>query len=137
VGSLCLLVLGTSSCLNFQVTRRKTFAAPPPSAFDALEMGTSTLTTCLDALGAPLAVEEYFDGAALTYGGRDMWNWGTSLSIPVDNTSASLSYNDIKTRTDGLLLLFDDQLVLKSVRRGNLRELLGPPERRRPNSVED
>jgi len=132
-----LLALGVSSCVNLSMTKRHAFRGPTAAEVDGLTIGTVTMADCLETLGAPLAVEEYFGGAALAYGGADTENWGISLSIPIDQDSASLSYNDIEVRTDGLLLLFDEQLVLKSVRRGNLRELLESPERRRSNSVDE
>ena len=132
-----LLSLFLAGCVSVSWTRDRRHEPLPKGAIPALEPGRSTLSECLETLGAPLYVWEYKgDGAALAWGWSDENSKGISVSVPVyEQASASLSYDDAKEKLKGAVLLFDRDLVLEDVRRGCLRDLQRDLLRRRPAPV--
>ena len=133
-----LLPLALASCVSFGWSRDRRHAPPPAGAIGTLAPGRSTLSECLDTLGAPLYVWEYKgDGAALAWGWNDERQKGVSVSIPLyEQTSASVSYDDERAKLRGAVLLFGRDLVLEQVRKGWLRDLESEFVRRRPAAVE-
>jgi len=127
--ALALLALPLlSGCLSGQRTTWRTHQAP--AAHLALEPGEADLTSCLDALGAPLVVREHGAGAMLAWGWSRESLWGLTLSVPIDATRASFTYQRATAGLEGLVLLFDEAWTLTSIREGRLAEVLPPPQRR-------
>ena len=105
--------------------------------FAALEPGTADLGACLGRLGAPNLVWEYRgNGLAMAYGWLDGGGWGFSVSYSFDRfaPSARFSYDSDAVEGDGVVMWFDENLVLERVQRGRLRDLV--PDRRRPAPLE-
>lgn len=94
---------------------------------EQLRPASSSLGDCLDRLGAPDLVFEYQgDGVALGYGWRDAVDWGFTASYTPPNTSGgsvSFSFDSSDADLPGVILLFDEQLELRSIERGFLRDL--------------
>lgn len=131
---LLLLVPLLPGCLSCGWRRATSFSPPPRDAIAALVPGRSTLADCLELLGAPLHVWEHKgEGAALAWGWAESSGWGLSLSVPVyRQASASLSWDDLDARMNGLVLVFDEDWKLDLVREGYLRDLRAQLVRRRP-----
>jgi hypothetical protein len=134
---LALLPLLTG-CVTGSWSRTNRFAPPDEGAVETLAPGQSDLGHCLAALGAPLWVWEYRgDGVALAYGWLEDVGWGIIVSVPLtEYYSASFDYRDRDSEMPGLVLLFDEGLTLRELRRGLLRDLTREVGRPRPNLVE-
>ena len=131
------LSLGLSGCLSFVWSRDRLHQPLPEGSLENLEIGRTTLSACLDRLGAPLYVWEYKgDGAALAWGYRDENSRRIAFSVPISRFRASVSYDDIAARLKGAVLLFDGGLVLEQVKEGYLRDISGELERDRPAPVD-
>ena len=127
-----------SGCLSFVWSRDRAYQPLPQGSLADLEVGQTTLSLCLERLGAPLYVWEYKgDGAALAWGYQDDNTKRISFSIPINRGRASVSYGDIAARLKGAVLLFDRGLVLEQVKEGYLRTIRGDLERARPAPVEE
>ena len=127
-----------SGCLSFVWSRDRAYAPLPQGSIEGLEIGRTSLSACLDRLGAPLYVWEYKgDGAALAWGYEDENSKRITFSVPINRTRASLSYGDVAARLKGAVLLFDHDLVLEQVKEGYLRTIRGDLERVRPAPVEE
>jgi hypothetical protein len=118
-----LLVLCTSGCFSFTWSARQSHHEPPAAALAKLDVGRSELGACLDALGAPLVVDEVGEEVALYYGWTRGRGWGFTADVPLGKDSASFSYADDDDHLRGLRLLFDANLVLTDLRRGRLSDL--------------
>jgi hypothetical protein len=120
-----LLPLLLSSCVSFNWSRERRFEPIPNGALESLEVGKSTLSDCLDRLGAPLYVWEYkIDGAALAWGFEDEDARRFSVSFALDRfLRPSFSYGAVDARLRGAVLLFDEHLVLRDLERGYLRSI--------------
>ena len=129
-----------SSCAEFQLFHIRRFEPIPAAQTDELNGSNADLQTCLDALGAPHLVWESPRGLTLAYGWLDKFDWkfsvvvyGTDLAI---DGRTLFSFNGVNNAFDGVVLVFDDDLQLRIVRRG----LLGDITRdlpRRPAFIED
>jgi hypothetical protein len=135
-----MVALGAAtSCVTAEYRRTIVDEAVPEERVASLVPGRSGLAECLAALGAPSYVWEYRgDGLALGYGSYRRSHWGLSVSYQVANdVSASMSYEDLGSKTRGYVLFFDEGWVLQAVRAGLLRDLTLGLGRRRPAALEE
>jgi len=103
-----------------------------------LTVGKATLKDCLDALGAPLIVDEYGSGMVLYWGWTRQSGWDLSARVPVsESASASLSYGDVDLNLNALLISFDPDMRVEMLRYGRLADLLNVAARRRPQLLEE
>jgi hypothetical protein len=132
------LALAASACVSVQWQRERRYRPLDGQALEMLEPGTTELGAVLAAFGAPLVVREHKTyGVELAYGWSDTANWGVDVSVPIDQyASASFNYNQIGAELLGVVLLFDRDLELVTVRRGYLRELLAGDQGRPPSVPE-
>jgi hypothetical protein len=133
VAGLCFL----SGCVSFVWTRDRSFQKPPEGALDGLEIGKSTMSDCLERLGAPLYVWEYKgDGAALAWGSADEDSKRVAITIPLQTRwQPSFSYADADARLRGPVLFFDKTFVLEGFQTGCLRDVRLQTMRTRPAPV--
>lgn len=126
-----------TSCVAYSYHRHATYEPVSEAAIKALEIGKSDIGDALSRLGAPLYVwEGVADAVVLAYGNENRREHGFKVSVPLfEQTSASFNYDDIASRLEGYVLVFDADLKLKIVRAGLLREL-GKVTKRRPDTVE-
>jgi hypothetical protein len=132
---LCVSLL--SGCVSFNYGRHTLFEAVWPDAVEQLEIGTSDIGRALELLGAPLYVwEGVGDSIVLAYGAENRKETGFALSVPMfEQASASFNYDDVSSRLEGYVLVFDSDLKLEIVRAGLLREL-SKVVRLRPSAAE-
>lgn len=133
-----LLAIVTAGCVSFRYDRSTVNVPPRKGAIEALLPGRTTLDEALAALGAPLHAWEYKgDGMALAWGWSKDVTRGVRVSAPVvRGQSVSASYADLATHLRGVVLLFDERLVLEQVKKGALNEIREGLDRRRPAPVE-
>lgn len=124
-----------AGCVTFKYERHLREEPVAPEALAELEIGTSTIGDVLARLGAPLYVWEGVGGAVvLAYGSEDRREVGFSVSVPLfEQTNASFDYDDVASRLEGYVLVFDAEGRLEIVRAGLLRDL-GQAVRRRPEA---
>ena len=122
---LCLLpCLLLGSCLSWTYVHINRNEPLRSEDINQLHPGSSKLSDCLAALGAPLMVWPMDHGLALAWGWQEQVDWGLDISVPLaDYVDASLSYDSSYANLPGLALFLDESLVLQSIRRGQLREL--------------
>lgn len=140
LGITLLLALAQGpGCVAVRWTRDARQSPPPPQAEVVLVEGRTTLHEALAMLGAPLGVYEYRQtGMALAWGWYRGDTKGLRVSVPVyQNVSASVDYADNREGLEGMLLLFDEDLRLVSVRSGWLEDLTSGFERQSPTVLED
>jgi hypothetical protein len=131
------LLLVLAGCVSFTWSHEHTFRPQPKDALADLQTGTTTLTTCLDRLGAPLYVWEYKgDGAAIAWGFGDDDSKRIVWSIPLQRARPSFGFTTIDSKLRGAVLFFDRELVLQEVKQGSLRDLAKTIVRKRPAPVE-
>lgn len=130
--AVAALALLSSSCLNYTYARVVAFRPPKQVAVESLVVGRSQLPECLERLGAPLIVQEYQAGCAMAWGWFEAEDWNVSISAPIGDDSGSVSFRSVDGRMRGLLLIFDEDWTLLTLRSGFLRELGESLERRRP-----
>lgn len=119
-----LLAIGVSSCVSFRWDRASVNSPISKATIARLEPGKSSLSECLDVLGAPVIVWERPRGAALAWGWSYAVTRGITLSVPLDRGgSLSASYDDVANKLRGVVLFFDEGWTLRDVRRGYLEEL--------------
>jgi hypothetical protein len=137
--ALCALVLCASSCIGFRWQRDRRYMPLDGQALELLVPGETAFASVLAAYGAPLVVREFKTfGVELASGWSDTDDWTVDVSIPVDqNASASVNFNQIGAELFGVVLLFDEDLLLVTVRRGYLRELLAGDQGRAPSVPDD
>ena len=125
-------------CVSFVWSHEHTFRPTPKDGLADLETGTTTLTTCLDHLGAPLYVWEYKgDGAAVAWGFGDNDSKRISWTIPLQRARPTIGLTTIDSKLGGAVLLFDKELVLEEVKQGYLRDLAKEVLRKRPAYIEE
>ncbi len=133
--ALCTVLCG---CVSLNLSRGNLNEPIADATLASLKPGESDLTRCLTTLGAPNLVWEYkIDGVALAYAWVDSGGWGVSLSYSFNRYAPAASFN-FDSRDDdrnGVVLFFDEGLILESVKRGRLGELL--PINRRPAALPD
>lgn len=101
----------------------------PPEGLERVNVGDD-LARCLEVLGAPLHVREVGAGALLAWGWARDFGWRATVSVPIDRQSVSLTYGRSDIGLDGLVLLFDDEWSLTSVRRGRLADEMRSAQQR-------
>lgn len=133
------ICLAAGGCVQVSLTRAQ---ANDPIADEHVaearsDVGRMDLTECLRRFGAPQLVREHPEGPVLLWGWKDEFTWGFTLSVSfLDNgPSASVDWEQGDADTEGLALFFDDDLRLRSVRRGLLRDLVRV-DRIRPQLIE-
>lgn len=132
-----LVSLLASSCLSGDYERFDAEMPPQEAALERLLIGESDLTKCLAELGAPLQVFELGGGAVLAWGARRDVGWNVSASVPMgDSKSGTIRFSQEHQGYQGVVLFFDDQLVLERIKRGWLAEIL-PNAQPRPQLIED
>ncbi|MHC4515042.1 MAG: hypothetical protein ACYTGW_10430 [Planctomycetota bacterium] len=134
---LLLLAIAPTGCVRVDYYRVSHFEPTPDTILRKLEGSGAELGDCLGALGAPLVVGEMPDGIAIAYGWQDRGNWGFDVSYAFQRfMSVRFNYRQIETSLRGVLLLFDDNLRLRAIRRGNLGDLTRR-FRRRPTDPDE
>ncbi len=134
--ALSLLALPfAASCVDGDYNRARVYKEPPFEAVEALTPGETDLGTALDSLGAPVFVIEIGLGLALAWGWQDTTDWNIEVSAPIGDAQGNLSFTSTDTTTRGLVLFFNEDWKLTSIRRGFLSELL--PKKPLPRDVED
>ncbi len=126
-----------TSCARIQWSRSSINEPVDAQLIETLAPDRDDLTACLAALGAPVRVWEAADGGvAMAYGWLDADDWGFSVSYSVARfVSASFSYGEVLTEGEGVVLVFDRDLILRDVRAGQFADIAAEPGRRRPNDV--
>ncbi len=126
-----------AGCVSFKYERHSTYEPVSTAAVDELAIGTSDLSDALAKLGAPLYVwEGVNDAVVIAYGSSNEKQLGFSISLPLfEQASASFDYDDISSKLEGFVLVFEPDLKLRIVRAGLLGEL-GKAFKRRPDVVE-
>ena len=132
---LCSLLAG--GCISGDYARIDAEMPPDESAVGRLVLGESSLSTCLAELGAPLQVAEFADGAVMAWGARRDVGWNVSASVPLsDSTTGSLRFSQERAGYKGVVLFFDEEMVLQRLKQGWLAEIL-PDRQVRPQTIED
>jgi hypothetical protein len=135
--ALLLLAVASTGCVRVDYYRISHFEPTPDAVLQKLEGSSAELGECLGALGAPLVVGEMPDGIAVAYGWQDRGNWGFDVSYAFERfVSVRFNYRQIEDSLRGVLLLFDDNLRLRAIRRGNLGDLTRR-FRRRPTDPDE
>jgi len=129
----------SSACISVEWRRDSRQSPPPEGAVESFQIGATTLQDALDLLGAPLDAYEYREtGMALAYGWYHAVSKGVRITVPVyDRASASFDYSKSKQGLKGLLLLFDGDLRLVSIREGWLEDLTSGFDRQPPAVLDD
>ncbi|MDF1799402.1 MAG: hypothetical protein P1V81_09520 [Planctomycetota bacterium] len=120
------LALLCASCVTYDYDRFRRNMELEPATFAELVPGESDLTDALAALGAPVRVWEPRPGAlALVWSWSDRKTEGFSIAVPTsDAVDASFSWRDTSDEDEGLLLVFDEDWRLETLRRGLVGEVL-------------
>ena len=136
---LLLASLSLSGCVHLGWSRGNVDEPISDEALGTLSPGESDLTQCLASLGAPTLVWEYQgDGMALAYAWVDSGSWGFSASYSFSRYApgVSFSFDSADDQRTGVVLMFDADLTLKTLKRGRLSELV-PVNRRPAPLIED
>lgn len=120
------LACGLSSCLNFGVNRFTSHEPIDEAVLAALVPQRTGFEQALRSMGAPLVVRASENGRiVLAYGFEDELQWGFSFSVPlVRAASARFRWDSSALEIAGVVLIFDAELRLQSVRSGWLAEIL-------------
>ena len=106
---LAPLLLPAAGCAAVDWRSARVDRPPDLDSAQRLEVGTSTLTECLELLGAPTEVleAETDEGWVLTWAWARSRGWGASVSLPLsDAVNASLNWRDDATGAHRLQLRF-------------------------------
>ncbi len=136
---LLLLALSSVGCVRVTYFRISHFEPVPDSALQQLQDSDAELQLCLETLGAPLVVGEVPDGIAVGYGWQDRAHWGVGVGYTFQRLlNVRFDYRGVEDSLRGALLLFDENLRLKTIRRGMLGDLTRQLRRRPadPNEFE-
>lgn len=127
------LALLCASCVTYDYDRFRRYKESEPTAYAELVPGESDLTDALEALGAPVRVWEPRPGAlALVWYWADRETEGVSVAVPTSEAvEASFSWRDTSEDDEGLLLVFDEDWQLETLRRGLVGEVLSDVRRAR------
>lgn len=122
---LAVLALACASCINVNYTRTRTNGPVADEVFAALQPGATSFEAALDRLGAPTIVWPSESGdVVLAYAWRDLTDWGISLSWSFERmVSAELEWDSTHEEVPAVVLQFDRELRLTSVKKGLLRAL--------------
>jgi hypothetical protein len=135
---VALPALLCASCITLSWERNSSYRSPAGEAVTQLTVGKATLKDCLDALGAPLIVDEYGPGMVLYWGWSRQSGWNLSGRVPVsESASASLSYGEIDLNLNALMITFEADMRVEMLRYGRLADLLNIAARRRPQLLEE
>jgi hypothetical protein len=109
-----VLLMPLSSCLTGNLMRIQRNDVVPAGASADWVIGATTLTECLDQLGAPLDVwAEPNGGILMAWYGSDNSGWSLTFSAPVGQAlDVSASYTDVQEGDEGVVLFFDADLNL-------------------------
>lgn len=126
LGTLLLASAVLSGCVQFRWVRKRQDDKTPLKRAGEIEVGKDCLAVCLDKLGAPHTVANGPNGAIdMIYSWVDNVSWGLSISYEVISWwTASVSYDAHRNDLQGLLLRFDDDLVLREMRVGKLDRIV-------------
>jgi hypothetical protein len=128
-----------ASCVSVTWERHTRNEPLSEQALSGIRVDDSDLAEVLAACGAPLRVWELPAGEmAVAYGWYRERQLGAQVSVPLfDRFSGSVSFDDFDTDLVGVVMGFDADRRLRSLRRGFLRELVAEPARRRASLVDD
>ncbi len=113
------------ACVSGRFTRVDRGGEIVPIQLEGLAVNESSMQQCIDALGAPLVVREYLDGADLIWGWERNSGFSTTATIPLGNArSASMAYGESSAAAQGWTLRFDSDWKLVDKRHGSLNDLL-------------
>lgn len=132
--TLALLPLA-AGCVDGDYNRSRVYQEPPVEGVEALAPGVTDVGAALDSLGAPVFVIEIGLGLALAWGWQDTTDWNIDVSAPLGDAQGNFSFTSIDTTTRGIVLFFDEDWKLTSMRRGYLSQLL--PRKALPRDVDD
>ena len=120
---LLLLLLG--SCISGNYTSFSRNEPVRDEDLARLQLGESDLGACPQALGAPTRVwEAGNDRIALAYTWLGQGDWGVSVSYSITQfVSVRLSFDSVEVLTQGVVLIFDQDLRLISMERGLLNQI--------------
>ena len=120
-----LLLLLLSSCISADYVRFSQGEPVRDQDLAKLQPGESGIGACLEVLGAPTRVWNAGDGRiALAYTWLDQGDWSLSISYSFTQfTSVRLSYDSVAILTQGVVLIFDQELRLMSMERGLLSQI--------------
>jgi hypothetical protein len=135
---LALLCLQAGACVRFGYWVRHDEEPLAKEALRELRPGQDDLGTCLHRLGAPHLVWEYAgDGAALGWVWRDSAGWEFDASYALPRVGAVRFGVDMDSDdVPGVVLWFDDQLVLERWQQGRMRTLTAALRRPRAAPVD-
>jgi hypothetical protein len=133
-GALLIPLVTLTSCVTFNYVRFRTNEPIPPTTLAELIPGLSSLGDCLSMLGAPEIVWPSEAGKInIAYATIDAVDWGLSVNYSFDRfVSTGIEIDATDQRIAAVALLFDENLLLFSIRRGFLRDLKGEPAERDP-----
>jgi len=115
-----------SSCVTGHYTRYSQDEPVQEKDLARLETGKSGLGACLATLGAPTRVwEANGDTIAMAYSWLDQGDWGVTASYSITQfTPIRFSYGSSKSMSQGVVLIFDQDLLLVSMERGLLSQIV-------------
>jgi hypothetical protein len=128
-----------ASCLRVRYAVQRIEEPVPQALLDGLRPGRDDLSSCLRAIGAPNFVWEYRgDGMALGWVFADAAGWYFAASLNVYRfASASMTLDFDNLDLPGVVLWFDENLLLLEWRRGSMRELTQGLRRPAPPDHDD
>lgn len=123
--AIAIAAVAWTSCVNVNYTRSRSNEPVPDAAFEAMRPGETTFAQVLEQLGAPAIVWPSLNGdVVLAYAWLDSSDWGISLSWNFERfVSARFEWDSSHEEIPAVVLQFDRDLELQSVKKGLLREL--------------
>lgn len=127
-----LLLAFAPSCLSVNYVRFSVGEPVPDEALATLEPGRADLAACLARLGAPDLVWPSDRGALqLAWAWLDAAEWGASLSYSLERfVPARAKFDGGSAAYRAVVLRLGPDLVLQSIARGLLRDLVVDPQER-------
>ena len=121
-----LLLVPLASCLTGNLMRIQRNDVVASNASAGWVAGSTTMTECLDQLGAPLDVWADADGGILmAWYGSDNTGWSLTFTVPVGRAlDVSASYSDVQDGDEGVVLFFDKDLNLVRWVEGKIADLV-------------
>jgi hypothetical protein len=121
-----LLLAPLASCVTGNFGRTQRYEVVPEGVASNWVLGATTLTECLDQLGAPIDVWAAPDGQVLmAWYGSDDKGWSVTISVPVGRAAdLSASYADMQDGDEGVVLFFDKDFRLVRWVEGKVADLV-------------